>query len=149
MSKSKRILYWKFLYNIIMRIWKIIVVLSIVVTLVISIPALRNLFLASGPIYYSQSDQRLKTVFNVSKITKNLTDYYKFDIEPALDLKIKEGYYTGSGSFKFFKSSKRKMYVSLLKDILSRNEDQIEYYINEDAKVIFIRPKTNLNNSSD
>ena len=119
------------------------------VTLVISIPALRNLFLASGPIYYSQSDQRLKTVFNISKITKNLADYYKFDIEPALDLKIKEGYYTGSSSFKFFKSSKRKMYVSLLKDILSRNEDQIEYYINEDAKVIFIRPKTNLNNSSD
>jgi len=148
MSKSKRLLYWNYFYNFIKRIWKIIVFLSIIVSLVISIPALRNLFLAPGPIYYSQSDQKLKTVLNISKITKNLTDYYKFDIEPALDLKIKEGHYTGSGSFKFFKSSKRKMYISLLKDILSRNEDQIEYYINEGTKVIFIRPKTSLNNSS-
>ena len=141
MSKSKRILYWKFLYNVIKQIWKIIVVLSIIVTLVISIPALRNLFLAPGPIYYSQSDQKLKTVLNVSKITKNLKNYYKFDIEPALDLKLKEGHYTGSGSYKFFKSFKRKMYVSLLKDILSRNKDQIEYYINKEDKIVFIWPK--------
>ena len=130
------------------KITLFLAIFGIIVGIIIGYPSWKDYFYDPGPIYYSQSDQKLKTVLNVSKITKNLKNYYKFDIEPALDLKIKEGHYTGSGSFKFFKSSKRKMYVSLLKDILSRNEDQVEYYINEDAKVIFIRPKTNLNNSS-
>ena len=130
------------------KITLFLAIFGIIVGIIIGYSSWKDYFYDPGPIYYSQSDQKLKAVLNVSKITKNLKNYYKFDIEPALDLKIKEGHYTGSGSFKFFKSSKRKMYVSLLEDILSRNEEQIEYYINEDAKVIFIRPKTNLNNSS-
>jgi len=117
-------------------------ILGIIVAIVVSYPSWKDYFYDSGPIYSSQSDQKLKTVLNVSKITKNLKNYYRFDIiEPALDLKIDANTYFGSGSYKFFKSFKRKMYVSLLEDILSRNEDKIEYYINEDTKVIFIRPK--------
>lgn len=121
--------------------WLFWAILGIIVAIFVSYPSWKGYFYDSGPIYYSQSDQKLKTVLNVSKITKNLIDYYKFDIELALDLKIKEGHYTGSGSYKFLKSFKRKMYVSLLEDILLRNEDQIEYYIDEEAKVIFIGPK--------
>jgi len=123
------------------KITLFLAIFGIIVGIIIGYPSWKDYFYAPGPIYYSQSDQKLKTVLNFSKITKNLKNYYKFDIEPALDLKLKEGHYTGSGSYKFFKSFKRKMYVSLLEDILSRNDDKIEYYINEDTKVIFIRPK--------
>ncbi|GAI78364.1 unnamed protein product, partial [marine sediment metagenome] len=63
----------------------------------------------------------------------NLTRYYKFDItEPALDLMIDANRYSG------------KSYVSLLEDILSRNDDKIEYRIDEEAKVIFIWPKNQI-----
>ena len=117
-------------------------ILGIIVAIIVSYPSWKDYFYDPGPIYSSQSDQKLKTVLNVSKITKNLTKYYEFDItEQALDLMIDANRYSGSGSVKFFKSYKRKTYVSLLEDILSRNEDKIEYDINEDAKVIFIRPK--------
>lgn len=86
-----------------------------------------------GPIYFVQIDQKLKTVLDDSGITDNLTKYYKFDItEPALELMIDANRYSG------------KSYVSLLEDILSRNEDKIEYRIDGEAKVIFIWPKNQI-----
>lgn len=86
-----------------------------------------------GPIYFVQSDQKLKTVLDDSGITDNLTKYYEFDItEPALDLMIDANRYSG------------KSYVLLLEDILSRNEDQIKYYINREDKIVFIWPKNQI-----
>lgn len=116
---------------------------GIIIAIILAYPTwhyfLKDILWLPGPIYSVQSDQKLKTVLDVSKITENLTKYYEFDItEPALDLMIDANRYSGSGGLIFFK---RKIYILFLVDILSRNEDKIEYDIKEDAKVIFIRPK--------
>ena len=116
-------------------------ILGIIVAIIVSYPSWKEYFYDSGPIYSSQSDQKLKTVLDDSGITKNLPNYKFYILKPASDLKIDANKYFGSGSYKFFKSFKRKMYVSLLKDILSRNKDQIEYYINKEDKIVFIWPK--------
>ena len=104
-----------------------------------NLPVIRNLPLfVPGPIYSSQSDQTLKTVLNNSKIIEKLTNYKFYILKPELDFKIKEGRYEGSGNLRFFIE---KMYVSLLEEILSRNDDQIEYCINKEDKIFFIWPK--------
>jgi len=120
---------------------------GIIIAIILAYPTwhyfLKDKLYVPGPSYYVQIDQKLKTVLDVSKISENLATYYEFDItEPALNLMLKEGIYEGSGSYKFLKNYKRKTYVSLLEEILSLNEDQIEYDIDEEAKVIFIRPKS-------
>ena len=92
-----------------------------------------------GAIYFTQSDQKLKTVLRHSGIRENLMRHYEFNItEPALDLMIDANRYSSGSSYKFFKDHTRKMYVSFLEDILSRNKDKFEYDINESTKVIYI-----------
>lgn len=125
-----------------MKWWLCVIIIPIILAYPTWHYFLRDKLYVPGPSYYVQIDQKLKTILDVSKISENLAKYYEFDItEPALDLMLKEGIYESSGSFKFIKNYKRKTYVSLLDEILSRNEDKIEYDINEEAKVIFIRPK--------
>jgi len=122
--------------------WAILgIIVTIIVTIIVGYPSWKEYFYDSGPIYSSQSDQKLKTVLDDSGITRNLPNYKFYILKPASDLKIDANEYSGSGSYKFSKSFKRKMYVSLLEDILSRNEDQIEYYINKEDKIIFIWSK--------
>jgi len=128
MSKFKRIICGTALVTI----------LLFVLTFIGAIPGLKSLFYAPGPIYYSQSDQNLKTVLNNSNIIESLTNYKFYILKSALGLKLKEGNYRGSRNLKFFKT---KMYISLLEDILSRNDDQIEYHINKKDKKVFIWPK--------
>ena len=150
MSKFKRVLSWKFLSNIAKKIWKVIeVILALYAILQIltgTIPALlRNVpelrpisIFAPGPIYSSQSDQNLKTVLDDSGIKEKLKNYKFYTLKTELSFKIKEGRYEGSGSLRFFIE---KMYVSLLEEILSRNDDQIEYCINKEDKIVFIWSK--------
>lgn len=147
MSKSKRILSCKFLYNIVKKIFTVIVALATILQVLTgTIPAiLKNLpelrpfsLFAPGPIYSSQSDQTLNTVLNNSKIIEKLKNYKFYILKPELSFKIKEGRYEGSGNLKYFIE---KMYVSLLEDILSSNDDQIEYCINKEDRVVFIWPK--------
>jgi len=128
MSKFKRIISWTVLVTI----------LYFILTFVGAIPGFKNLFYAPGPIHNSQIDQNLKTVLNDSGIIKNLLNYKFYILKPASDLKIDANRYAGSGNLKFFK---KKMYISLLEDILSRNDDQIEYHIDKEDKIIFIWPK--------
>lgn len=131
MSKSKLALY--------------LAIIGIIATIVIGFPTwknyIRDLLFAPGPIYYSQSNQSLRTILEISKIKKNLIGYKFYILKPALGMKLDKGRYVGSGNLRFFR---RKMYISLLEDILSRNEDQIEYYINKSDKVVFIWPKNQL-----
>ena len=90
-----------------------------------------------GAIYFSQSDQKLKTVLDHSGIEKNLTKYYEFEItESALDSMIDAGRYSSGSSYRFIPDYTRRLYVSFLEDILSRNK--IEYDIHESTKVIYI-----------
>ena len=147
MSKFKRILSWKFLYNIVKKIFTVIVALATILQVLTgTIPAiLRNVpelrpisIFAPGPIYSSQSDQNLKTVLDDSGIKEKLKNYKFYILKTKLSFKIKEGRYEGSGNLRFFIE---KMYVSLLKEILSRNDDQIEYCINKEDKIVFIWSK--------
>ena len=59
--------------------------------------------------------------------------YVPDELKTELSFKINEGRYEGSGSLRFFIE---KMYVSLLKEILSRNDDQIEYCINKEDRIV-------------
>jgi len=113
-------------------------ILAIIVAIVMSYHSWKDYFWDPGPLHNSKVDQNLKTVLDDSGITKNLPNYKFYILKPASDLKIDANRYFGSGGLKFFK---RKMYVSLLEDILSRNKDQIEYYINKEDKIVFIWPK--------
>jgi len=121
--------------------WLFWAILSIIVAIIIGYPSWKDYFYDPGPIYSSQIEQNLKTVLEDSGITKNLPNYKFYILKPASDLKIDANTYFGSGGLKF---SKRKMYVSLLEDILLRNKDQIEYYINREDKIVFIWPKNQI-----
>jgi len=121
--------------------WLFWAILGIIVAILIGYPSWRDYFYDPGPVYNSQVDQNLKTVLDDSGITKNLPNYKFYILKPASDLKIDANRYFGSGGLKF---SKRKMYVSLLEDILSRNKDQIEYYIDREDKIVFIWPKNQI-----
>ena len=149
MSKFKRILSWKFLSNIAKKIWKVVIGLYIILQLLTlfvpeigNLPVIRDLPLyVRGPIYFSQSDQTLKTVLDDSGIKEKLKNYKFYILKPELDFKIKEGRYEGSGNLRYFIE---KMYVSLLKEMLSRNDDQIEYSINKEDKIVFVWSKNQL-----
>lgn len=121
--------------------WLFWAILGIIVAIIIGYPSWKDYFYDPGPLHNSQVDQNLKTVLDDSGITKNLPNYKFYILKPASDLKIDANEYFGSGGLKFFK---RKMYVSLLEDILSRNKDQIEYYINKEDKIVFIWPKNQI-----
>jgi len=121
--------------------WLFWTILTIIVAIIIGYPSWKDYFYDPGPVYNSEIDQNLKTVLDDSGITKNIPNYKFYVLKPALDLKIDANRYFSSGSYKFFKSFTIKMYISLLEDILSRNKDQIEYYINKEDKIVFIWPK--------
>jgi len=118
--------------------WLFWAILGIIITILLGYPSCRDYFYDPGPIYNSQIDQNLKTVLDDSGITKNLSNYKFYILKPVSDLKIDANRYFGSGGLKFFK---RKMYISLLEDIISRNDNQIEYHINKKDKKVFIWPK--------
>lgn len=97
-------------------------------------PNFSHYFYAPGPVYGLLSDEPLAHVLKASEITEKLQDYRIFVLKPALMTPIKEGDYEGNENYKWRVT---EMYLSLLQNILTRNE-QFEYHIDKDQKKIFI-----------
>ena len=119
----------------------IIVILIIVIFAILNHYYMKKSYIP-GAIYFTQADQKLKTVLRHSGIKENLTKYYEFEIsESALNSMINHGRYSSCSAYKFWRDYRKQIYTSLLVNIYIRNIDKIECDIDENTKVIYIKTK--------
>jgi hypothetical protein len=95
-----------------------------------------------GPVFNTPSDS-LQNMLISSGIKEHLKEFRFIIIKPALETQLESGRYTGSRNFRFFKTS---MYVKLLEDILSRNNNRVFYHIDRENKIIIISLKNDADN---
>ena len=107
-------------------------ILALVCDFVFGWPNIRYYFKAPGPVYGVLSNQALKYVLKNSNITEKLEDYKFYVLKPALMSPITKGDYEGDENYKWCVN---EMYISLLENILSRNE-LFEYHIDKDKKKV-------------
>jgi len=93
-----------------------------------------------GAIYFTQADQKLKTVLLHSGIKENLEEYYEFFItDSALDTMVCKGRYYSCSAYKFWKDYNKQIYSSLLANIYLQNIDKFVCNITEKAIYIDIK----------